>query len=175
MSRGLQVFSWLLANSNRQDEIFARELRHCFSGSSTYHQLSDPPMQKALTISAQHYRRIALDGREHAGAVIRDIAEKSRMKPILILEASKDVPPYAWIELWRDRYANVYGEHVPRRLRQCGYVMWDPKRWPDERVVGFLATQWTLHEGPMLGRKIQSLYGWHPLYDGLATPPLYIN
>lgn len=38
-------------------------------------------------------------------------------------------PPFAWVVIWNGKYCNLYGEYLPRRLRQWGYVLWDESRW----------------------------------------------
>ncbi|KAL1856415.1 hypothetical protein VTK73DRAFT_8290 [Phialemonium thermophilum] len=37
-------------------------------------------------------------------------------------------PPLAWTLLWHDTYSNVYGDLIPARMRNGGYIFWDASR-----------------------------------------------
>lgn len=39
-----------------------------------------------------------------------------------------DLPPLARVTLWEGEVSNLFGIHVPRTFRRCGYVMWDVAR-----------------------------------------------
>ena len=39
-----------------------------------------------------------------------------------------DLPPLAWVTIWKERYSNRFGAHIPDAMRRWGYVMWDRRR-----------------------------------------------
>ncbi|KAJ4028950.1 hypothetical protein NW761_014279 [Fusarium oxysporum] len=55
---------------------------------------------------------------------------------------SYDSPPLAWVVFWKEAYSNLFGDFVPRPLRQWGYVMWDSDRLANTDAVAILEQEW---------------------------------
>ncbi|KAG7419684.1 hypothetical protein Forpe1208_v003431 [Fusarium oxysporum f. sp. rapae] len=55
---------------------------------------------------------------------------------------SYESPPLAWVVFWKEAYSNLFGDFVPRPLRQWGYVMWDSDRLANTDAVAILDQEW---------------------------------
>ncbi|KAF5711771.1 hypothetical protein FMUND_8830 [Fusarium mundagurra] len=53
-----------------------------------------------------------------------------------------DSPPLAWVTFWKEAYSNLFGDFIPRPLRQWGYVMWDSERLANADAVAVLDRAW---------------------------------
>lgn len=52
-------------------------------------------------------------------------------------------PPLVWVLMWDGKYSNLYGEYTPQLFRQCGYVLWDERRWDTiHRARQMLLSHW---------------------------------
>ena len=81
------------------------------------------------------------------------------------LQFAGDAPPplgpsMGWVLLWGGRYANIYGDYVPKALRLWGYVMWDECRWSQLGAGDLIAKQWENAER-LLG-VIRGTFSWRP-------------
>ena len=97
-------------------------------------------------------------GRRHrTGLNARDEAE-ARMDPV---QFTSDVPlglPFGWALLWNGVYSNIFGEYVPRTVREWGYVMWDQSRW--DQLGDLVWRQWETVQD--LVHQIERDFGWRP-------------
>ncbi|KAK4234038.1 hypothetical protein C8A03DRAFT_18985, partial [Achaetomium macrosporum] len=148
VSRGLKMTVRLLAI--RDHETLVSKMQRCL----THDHNVDAPMRKALGSVAQSDRR-------DMSVNIRDEAEQRRDK----MEFAGDVvppngPPLGWVALWNGTYANIYGEYVPRTVREWGYVMWDERRWKELGADGLVSKQW--ETAPELVEEIETDYDWRP-------------
>ncbi|KAG5979980.1 hypothetical protein E4U55_004525 [Claviceps digitariae] len=71
-------------------------------------------------------------------------------------------PPFAWVALWKGKYANLNGALLPRPLRDIGYVMWDADRWP-EGAQELISGYWKVD--PEIPRGIKRKWNWSPVED----------
>ncbi|KAF4956879.1 hypothetical protein FGADI_3482 [Fusarium gaditjirri] len=55
---------------------------------------------------------------------------------------SYESPPLAWVVFWKETYSNLFGDFVPRPLRQWGYIMWDSDRLANTDAVAILDREW---------------------------------
>lgn len=53
-----------------------------------------------------------------------------------------DAPPFAWWLMWRGTYSNRYGDEIPDKLREWGYVFWDRERIIGARARELLVDTW---------------------------------
>ncbi|KAM0354894.1 hypothetical protein ACHAPU_000731 [Fusarium lateritium] len=67
----------------------------------------------------------------------RDRAQERRDEMIFQGD-SENLPPLAWVCIWRGRYSNLYGSYIPDSFRDCGYIMWDAGRLIDSGVIDTL-------------------------------------
>lgn len=68
--------------------------------------------------------------RREAWLNIRDEAEQRRGPLNVTGDAvPPDHPPLVWVRLWDAGYANIHGEYIGDKLKECGHVMWDSHRW----------------------------------------------
>uniref|UniRef100_UPI0020C2F5D1 hypothetical protein n=1 Tax=Salmonella enterica TaxID=28901 RepID=UPI0020C2F5D1 len=68
----------------------------------------------------------------------------------------------AWVLLWGGKYANIYGDYLPRGLNKWGHVMWDARRLAQAGVEESIFEQWK-HEGSAWKAEvIKDHYGWSP-------------
>ncbi|KAI1388386.1 uncharacterized protein F4822DRAFT_429011 [Hypoxylon trugodes] len=54
---------------------------------------------------------------------------------------SETRPSSAWTLTWSGTYSNLYGEYIPNKLREWGYVMWDEARIKDTGADKLLSSQ----------------------------------
>lgn len=108
--------------------------------------------QLSQSIENDHYwninicetqRTVALaDRRDNVPQLsIKDEAEAARV-PMKFKGDNSDGPPFAWILLWNGIYVNFYGEVIPDRLRETGWVMWDARRFESALARQFIETIW---------------------------------
>ncbi|KAF5982008.1 hypothetical protein FBULB1_4510 [Fusarium bulbicola] len=71
----------------------------------------------------------------------RDQAQDDREK-MLFGGDSDESPPFAWVVFWKERYSNLFGDFIPRPLRQWGYIMWDSDRITNTNAVAILEQEW---------------------------------
>ncbi|KAM0193759.1 hypothetical protein ACHAPA_011050 [Fusarium lateritium] len=50
----------------------------------------------------------------------------------------ENLPPLAWVTLWKETYSNLYGSYIPDGFRDWGYVMWDAARLVSSGAVATL-------------------------------------
>ncbi|TAQ85352.1 hypothetical protein B7494_g6315 [Chlorociboria aeruginascens] len=55
---------------------------------------------------------------------------------------SEHTPPLAWVIIWKGTYSNIYGDYIPNKLREWGYVMWDVARLVRMDAKKVLAETW---------------------------------
>ncbi|KAJ4248752.1 hypothetical protein NW762_012590 [Fusarium torreyae] len=53
-----------------------------------------------------------------------------------------DLPPLAWVSIWKGTCSNICGYCIPDSLREWGYVMWDSSRLIDSGAMAILDQQW---------------------------------
>ncbi|KAF5640821.1 hypothetical protein F52700_3533 [Fusarium sp. NRRL 52700] len=71
----------------------------------------------------------------------RDQAQDDREKMVFSGD-NDDSPPLAWVIFWKEAYSNLFGDFIPRPLRQWGYVMWDGDRLANTDAVAILDQAW---------------------------------
>ena len=54
----------------------------------------------------------------------------------------EDLPPLAWVMIWRGTYSNMYGEYLDEDLRDWGYIMWDASRVMNSGKAASLDKLW---------------------------------
>ncbi len=118
---GLKLVVWLHFIGNEATQLSAVQ-----EYLSVNHSL-DASIQTLLSSYTQFERRDIFVPYE------RDDAEASQV----VMEFPGDEvplrgPPLGWVLLWGGIYANLYGEHVPKTVRNWGYVFWDEHRWDSE-------------------------------------------
>ena len=109
------------------------------------------PLDRCLEDSTQRGRR------HRTGRNARDEAE-ARRDLITFTGDAPLGPPLGWVLLWSGVYSNIFGEYVPRPVREWGYVMWDQRRW--DGLGDLVWRQWETE--PDSVRQIQIDYGWRP-------------
>lgn len=68
-----------------------------------------------------------------------------------------DLPPLAWVTLFKKRYSHLFGGYLPSAIRRWGYVIWDAHR------LNSGAKQY-------LSAEIQAMYGSEALYGSIDDP-----
>ncbi|RBQ77753.1 hypothetical protein FVER14953_05762 [Fusarium verticillioides] len=71
----------------------------------------------------------------------RDQAQDDREKMVFTGD-SDDSPPFAWVVFWKEAYSNLFGDFIPRPLRQWGYIMWDKDRLDNTDATAILDQEW---------------------------------
>ncbi|KAK8127874.1 hypothetical protein PG984_008982 [Apiospora sp. TS-2023a] len=120
LARGLELTSKLLAVKGHENLVAKMER------SLTHSDEMDYRLNQVLSFVAQADRRDELPSFPAA----REEAEQRR-DPLEFAGDSipPDGPPLGWCLLWNKRYANIYGQLVPKPFRRTGYVIWDAGRW----------------------------------------------
>ncbi|KAF4953551.1 hypothetical protein FGADI_5887 [Fusarium gaditjirri] len=54
----------------------------------------------------------------------------------------EDLPPLAWVILWKETSSNLYGVHIKESFRKWGYVLWDAGRLISSGAADTLTTEW---------------------------------
>ncbi|EXK78955.1 hypothetical protein FOQG_16403 [Fusarium oxysporum f. sp. raphani 54005] len=126
ISRGLSVLSTALETQNHSklvelvsSEIVLVVVDILFASTNPYHQETRRENQ-------------------HSD---RDQAQDDREKMVFSGD-SYDSPPLAWVVFWKEAYSNLFGDFIPRPLRQWGYVMWDSDRLANTNAVAILDQEW---------------------------------
>ena len=88
--------------------------------------------------------------RRRTGLNARDQAE-ARRDPINFTGDAPLGPPFGWVLLWSGAYSNIFGEYVPRTVRE-----W--RRW--DGLGDLLWRQWETAQD--LVGQIEIDYGWRP-------------
>lgn len=152
MSRGLKTTIRLLTVNGHENLI--NKMERCL----TRDQNMDAPMRKSIASVAQDDRRDLSTNPPS----IRDEAQQRRERISYIGDlVPPNGPPFAWVLLWNEQYANLYGDYVPIQLRRWGYVMWNEPRWSETRAKDLVVMQW--NTAPELVEDIEGIYGWSPL------------
>ncbi|KAF4450361.1 hypothetical protein F53441_6485 [Fusarium austroafricanum] len=71
----------------------------------------------------------------------RDRAQERREK-MPFKGDREDMPPLAWVALWKGTYSNLYGSHMPPNILEWGYVMWDYGRLSRSGAIATLDAEW---------------------------------
>jgi hypothetical protein len=71
----------------------------------------------------------------------RDQAQDDRERMVFTGD-SDDSPPFAWVVFWKEAYSNLFGDFIPRPLRQWGYIMWDKDRLDNTDAAAILDQEW---------------------------------
>lgn len=50
----------------------------------------------------------------------------------------ENLPPLAWVTLWKGTYSNPFGSYIPDSFRDWGYVMWDAGRLVNSGAIATL-------------------------------------
>ncbi|KAM5376430.1 hypothetical protein ACJZ2D_005484 [Fusarium nematophilum] len=152
MSRGPKMTARLLAINDH--ETLVTTMEKCL----THDQNLDWTMGMALSTLAQDDRR----GMSVNPPTARDEAQTRKDAMNFAGDAeAPDGPPFAWVLLWGGKYANIYGEYVPRSLRRWGYVLWDEQRWIEMGAKELVRAEW--QDYPDLVREIEMDYDWRPV------------
>ncbi|KAM0552658.1 hypothetical protein ACHAPJ_007755 [Fusarium lateritium] len=83
----------------------------------------------------------ALQGRHKYWNSERDKAQDDRQE-MSFKGDRDDLPPLAWVTIWKGTYSNIYGYCMPDSLRTWGYVMWGSGRLMDSGAMATLDQQW---------------------------------
>ncbi|KAF4337256.1 hypothetical protein FBEOM_8845 [Fusarium beomiforme] len=71
----------------------------------------------------------------------RDKAQDNREK-MSFSGDNESSPPLAWVTFWKERYSNLFGDFLPRSLRQWGYIMWDRSRLLNTDAIALIDREW---------------------------------
>lgn len=78
----------------------------------------------------------------------RDLKQNQRT-PLPFQGDAEDLPPLAWILIWRGTYSSIFGWCISDILRFWGYIMWDAARLEYTGAKELLAQQWERRWGDM--------------------------
>jgi hypothetical protein len=166
VSRGLKTALRLLSIDDH--ETLVQKMSQCLVHASR----RDPPLREVLSTSAQRGRH----DESTSSPNVQDTPQQQREpkhfyedeapapseypEPVSVMPVTD--PPFAWVTLWGGRYASIYGEYVPKSLRQWGYVIWDKSRLIEMGAdESFITGQWG--ESPDLVKKIKDTFDWSPI------------
>ncbi|WAO92282.1 Hypothetical protein NCS54_00978400 [Fusarium falciforme] len=151
LSRGLRTAVQLL--ETHDDEELVVKVRQCLRRSRN----QDSTLEGALSEAAQSSRRYELDVPPDP----RDeIARDRRFMDFTGDAVPPTGPPFGWVQLWGEGYANIYGEYVPKSVQRWGYVMWNKERW-DFPIGHRLLERWC--RWPSDDIQVGSMhYSWRP-------------
>ncbi|KAH7171617.1 hypothetical protein DER46DRAFT_592456 [Fusarium sp. MPI-SDFR-AT-0072] len=126
ISRGLQVASTLfdLQDHLKKVDVVARE--------------SVLVVNDLLLESTVPYRQEERRMNQHSDS---DLAQDNREK-MAFNGDDEDSPPLAWVTFWNGQYSNLYGDFLPRSLREWGYIMWDRNRLVNADALALVDQEW---------------------------------
>jgi hypothetical protein len=148
VSRGLKLTVRLLQVDDH-DTLVAKMERGLVQS-----RFLDDPMRRVVGSTVQSMRR-------QASRNARDEAEQRKDPMDFTGDAvPPDGPPLAWVLLWGGTYANLFGEYIPKALKQWGHVMWDARRWAELGAEHLVSKQWLAARD--IVEEIEDHYGWRP-------------
>jgi len=165
VSRGVKMALRLLEQDDHEKLVSLTSQWLCHAS------VTDYPLREVLSSLAQDQRREMFTTyptnqdkrqKERESMPFFEDAFSLDIEAFLPLSTPVGDPPFGWVTLWGGKYANIYGEYVPKSLRQWGYVMWDKSRWiemgADESLI---KGQWEM--SPDLVKKIKDTFDWSPM------------
>ncbi|KAF5689702.1 hypothetical protein FCIRC_1263 [Fusarium circinatum] len=126
ISRGLQVASTLfeLQDHSKKVEVVAHEIVSVVD--DLLFDSTNPHLQEDRRMNHHSDSDLAQDNRETMSFSGDD----------------EDSPPLAWVTFWKGRYSNLFGDFLPRSLRQWGYIMWDRNRLVNADALALIEQEW---------------------------------